>query len=113
VEFIKRTLKPQYKIGLISNIGQGWIQDFFDENQLHELFDVVVMSGVEGITKPNPLIYERAAERMGVSPNESLFIDDRPENCDGAQAIGMRSLLYVPGLSEEDLGEYITALETQ
>lgn len=95
VGYIRMTLKPQYKIGLISNIGREWIQDFFDEHELHDLFDVVVMSSEEGITKPNPLIFDRAAERIGFAPDECLFIDDRQENCDGAQQAGMRSLLYV------------------
>ncbi|HMH70458.1 MAG TPA: HAD-IA family hydrolase [Candidatus Saccharimonadales bacterium] len=94
IDFIRGTLKSRYKIGLISNIGRGWIQDFFDEHQLHDLFEVVVMSSEEGITKPNPLIFERAADRMSVSPDECLFIDDIQANCDGAKQAGMQALLF-------------------
>ena len=94
VQYIKHDLKPNYKIGLLSNIGRGWIQDFFDEHQLHDLFDEVVISSEEHITKPNPLIFERAAQRISLSPDECLFIDDRQDNCDGAQAVGMTSLLF-------------------
>lgn len=94
VEFVRNELKPHYKIGLISNIGRGWIQDFFDEHQLHDLFEVVVMSGEEGITKPNPLIFERAVARMGVFSDECVFIDDNQANCDGAKEAGMHTILY-------------------
>ncbi len=94
IEWIKKDIKPYYKVGLISNIGRGWIQDFFDEHQLHDLFDVVVLSAEEGITKPNPLLFERAAERIGIYTDESVFIDDRQENCLGAETTGMKSLLY-------------------
>ena len=48
----------------------------------------------EGITKPNPLLFERAAERIGIYTDESVFIDDRQENCLGAETTGMKSLLY-------------------
>ncbi len=94
ITFIKNELKPHYKIGLLSNIGRGWIQDFFDEHQLHDLFDASVLSGEEGITKPNPLIFERSAERLEVLPTECVFVDDRQENCDGATAVGMQAVHY-------------------
>lgn len=89
IDYIKEKIKPRYKVGLISNIGRDWIQDFFDEHQLHDLFDEVTLSGEEGITKPNPLIFERTAERMGLLPDECVMIDDRLENVEGAEAAGM------------------------
>jgi putative hydrolase of the HAD superfamily len=52
------------------------------------------MSSEEGSTKPNPLIFERAATRMGVFPDECLFVDDNQENCNGAELAGMHSVLY-------------------
>lgn len=94
VSYIRSQLKPNYKIGMISNIGRGWINDFFDEHQLHDLFDVTVLSGEEGITKPNPLIFERATRRICIPADETIFIDDIKENCEGAELAGMRSLLY-------------------
>lgn len=94
IEYIRQTLKPHYKIGLLSNIGHEWMQDFFNEHQLHDLFDAVVISSEEGITKPNPLIFERTAERLGVSSDECLMIDDRQDNCSGAGVAGMQSLLF-------------------
>lgn len=95
IDDIKRRLKPQYKIGMISNIGREWVQQFFDKHALHDLFDLVITSSEEGIAKPDPLIYERAAERIGTSPAECIMIDDRQENCDGALTAGMESLLFV------------------
>jgi len=94
LDYIRTELKSRYTIGLISNIGRDWIQDFFDEHDIHDLFDTLVLSSEEGITKPNPLIFERALERANVFGNESLFIDDAKENCDGARSVGMRTLLY-------------------
>lgn len=94
IEYIRRELKPRYKIGLLSNIGRDWMQDFFDEHQLHDLFNVVILSHEEGIAKPNPLIFERMATRLGLLPEECLMIDDREENCQGAASIGMKMHCY-------------------
>lgn len=90
-----KELKQSYKIGLLSNIGRGWIDDFFDTHQLRDLFDAVVLSGEEGIAKPHPSIYELAASRLDVETGECVMIDDVQENCAGADAAGMRAIHYV------------------
>jgi len=104
-----RNLKKHYKIGLLSNIGRDWMQDFFDEHQLHDLFDAVVISSQEGITKPNPLIFERTAERLGVSPDECIMIDDIKDNCDGAKAAGMRAILFDAKADPQQLDNLIAS----
>lgn len=92
--YIQNELRPAYKIGLLTNIGRGWMQQFFNEHQLHELFDAVVISSEEGVIKPEAEIYRRTAERLGVATNECIMIDDREENCAGAEAAGMVSVWY-------------------
>ena len=95
IALIAKQLRPQgYKVGLLSNIGKGGIEQFFDTHQLHDLFDEVVLSGEEHLTKPDPGIFRLAAERLGVMPDECLMIDDIPENCDGAVAAGMGAVHY-------------------
>ena len=44
--------------------------------------------------KPQPEIYLDAIQGVGVEPSEALFLDDRPDNVEGAQAVGMKALLY-------------------
>lgn len=94
LEVIRSQLRGRYKLGLLSNIGREWIYDFFSKHQLHELFDEVVLSGEEGITKPSVAIFELMAERLGLEPAECLMIDDIVENCTGAQAAGMRTIHF-------------------
>ena len=94
VDYIKTTLRPHYKIGMLSNVGRGWINDFFSEHDLHDLFDEAILSSEEGITKPNPLIFERAAERLGLTSQECVMIDDRLENCRGAEETGMKAIEF-------------------
>lgn len=94
VNFIKIELKPHYKIGMLSNIGRGWMQDFFSEHDLHQLFDAVVLSGEERVVKPNPKIYEIIAGKTGVLTEECVMIDDIPANCEGARQAGMQAVHY-------------------
>lgn len=87
-------LKATYKLGMISNVGPGSIERYFARPELDALFDVVVLSGEEGIAKPHPRIYELAAERLGVSPGDCVMIDDDKDNCAGADAAGMAAIHY-------------------
>ncbi|MFE2914599.1 HAD family hydrolase [Kitasatospora indigofera] len=55
-------------------------------------FDVHVLSGHEGIAKPDPAIYTLTLERLGLSANECLFVDDHPRNLPPAEALGIATL---------------------
>lgn len=46
------------------------------------------------VRKPDPAAYRRAAERLGLEPEQILFIDDQPRNCDGARAVGMQAIQF-------------------
>lgn len=94
IEYIRRELKPQYKIGLLSNIGQDFIQKLFDEHDLHDLFDTVVLSSNVGYIKPDPEIYQIMLEQLDVPADTAIMIDDREPNCQGAEAVGMKSIFY-------------------
>jgi epoxide hydrolase-like predicted phosphatase len=66
----------------------------YDRSAFPELFDGVVISGDEGIHKPEPEIYELGAERVGLAPSDCVFVDDLRENCEGAEAVGMTAVLH-------------------
>lgn len=92
-DYIREDLKPKYKIGMLSNAGDDWLSELFSSQDL-VLLDDIVLSFKFGITKPNPAIYELAAQRLKVSPKECVFIDDIVRYCDGAKIAGMRAILY-------------------
>jgi putative hydrolase of the HAD superfamily len=57
-------------------------------------FDAVVLSGREGLRKPNPEIYLLTAFRLGVPARACVFVDDIPANVAGAEAVGMAGILH-------------------
>jgi epoxide hydrolase-like predicted phosphatase len=91
VEAVRQLRSSGLKAGLLSN---SWSTDHYDRKLLAELFDAVVLSADVGMHKPQPEIYRLAAERLGVAPEECLFVDDLKENCDGAEAVGMTAIWH-------------------
>jgi HAD superfamily hydrolase (TIGR01509 family) len=89
-----RQLKQKYKIGLLTNMGPGTLDDVFDETERTELFDALVISSEVGLIKPSRDIFELTTERMGVPAGDTIFIDDRPVNVEGAERIGMKTILF-------------------
>ena len=89
-----RSVRPTIKTGLISNAWSNARQVFADAFRLADAFDVMVISAEEGIMKPDPRIYQIAIERLGVTAEASIFVDDVLENVRGAQALGMRGVHF-------------------
>jgi len=91
VEALRRARAKGIRTGLISNsMGAGR----YDRSTFPELFDGVVISGDEGMHKPEPEIYELGCKRVGLAPAECVFVDDLRENCEGAEAVGMTAVLH-------------------
>jgi putative hydrolase of the HAD superfamily len=77
------------RTGLISN---SWGSGRYELDRFPELFDAWVISGEVGLRKPDPAIYELGAERIGLPPDECVFVDDLPGNLKPARAMGMATV---------------------
>jgi len=89
-----RTLKSNYKIGLLSNVGSSWIEDKLLSSEEQSLFDTMVFSYRVSMAKPNPQIYLLVASNLNVEPSECVFIDDIESYCDVAEKLGMKVIVY-------------------
>jgi putative hydrolase of the HAD superfamily len=74
------------RTGLLSN---SWGRGTYVRELLPELFDVQVISGEEGVRKPDGSIYAIARERIGLPYEQLVFVDDLPFNLDPARELGM------------------------
>jgi len=93
VEFV-RSLRPRYRTAILSDAWPGVRDVFTQVFGLDAVVDEIIISAEEGIAKPDPRIFRIAAERLGVRPQEAIFVDDRPENVLGARAVGMRAIQF-------------------
>jgi putative hydrolase of the HAD superfamily len=90
---IDELAKKGYRLGLISNF-EAWLEEMLVELEVGHLFEISVISGVEGMEKPDPRIYRRALEVAKVAPERALHVGDSPEmDVVPAAAVGMRTVL--------------------
>ena len=81
------------RLGIVSNF-EEWLERLLEEVGVRSYFDVRVISGIEGMEKPNPRIFELAMERAGVEPARAAYVGDNPEfDVDPARALGMFPVL--------------------
>jgi 2-haloacid dehalogenase len=57
-------------------------------------FDGHVISGLEGIVKPDPKIFHRMLRRFDLQPSRTVFIDDSAVNVEAASEIGIKAILF-------------------
>lgn len=99
------TLKPTYKIGMLSNIGSNWVRDTFLTDQEQGLFDEMLFSYEIGVNKPDPQAFKMAAERLGVQADEAVMVDDQRFYVEAAKNVGMQAVVY------SDFQQFRTELE--
>ena len=78
-------MRPMF---LISNTCQSHVEQFERQFDLFGLFRDRIYSCHVGLLKPEVEIYELALNRFGVEASKTLFVDDRPENIEGARKAG-------------------------
>lgn len=94
-----------YKIGFLSNTEVPAMNYFLEKR--YDIFDVTVFSCLEGTIKPEREIYEITLNRLGVKPEEAVFIDDREKNIDGAERVGIKGILFKnPEQAKKELASF-------
>lgn len=83
-----------HKVGVLSNAPDDLRERFLSELPMEIEWDAIVVSGEIGMRKPDPRIFEYAAEAIGTAPERCFFIDDLHENAAAARAVGMRAFHF-------------------
>jgi len=89
-----RSLRPQYKTGLLSNAFSDLRQYITERWEFADAFDEIVVSSEVGLMKPDARIYQEILKRLGVTAPEAVFIDDFARNIDGARRAGLRGIQF-------------------
>lgn len=85
----------QYAIATLNNESRELNAHRLDAFRLRPYFDFFICSGYVHEMKPHPDIYRSALEISGVLPEQTLFIDDKQENCDTAVSLGMQAIHFL------------------
>jgi putative hydrolase of the HAD superfamily len=87
VEMLNKLKEQGYLLGIISN-GRGEFQmRAISGLGIQDYFDIILISETEGIRKPQPDIFHRAVEKLGISSEDSFFVGNNPE----ADILGAKS----------------------
>ncbi|MGH2726723.1 MAG: HAD family hydrolase, partial [Actinomycetota bacterium] len=82
-----------YRLGIVSNF-EAWLLTLLERLGVLPLMSVVVVSGVEGIEKPDPEIFRRALERIEAASDRAVYVGDNPRiDVEPALALGMGAVL--------------------
>ena len=85
-------LQQRYRLAVVSDAWPSLV-DVFRENGVDGCFDALVISSLIGTSKPDAKMYLTALEKLNVSPEEAVFVDDNPANCNGALKVGVHAVL--------------------
>ena len=86
------------KVALLSN---SW-GNRYPRERIDALFDAVVISGEVGLRKPQPEIFARVADLLGVPGERLALVDDAEPNLVGARAVGWHGVLHVDAATTRD-----------
>lgn len=78
----------------LSNFSGEYFRDVSPKFAFLEWFDGLLISGDEGVIKPDPAIYDLLLERFGLSAGRTVFIDDRLENVEAARTAGLAGIHF-------------------
>jgi putative hydrolase of the HAD superfamily len=93
VSLIRHLHDVGYRTGLLSNAPAG-LHERVQQLGIADAFDVIVISGCEGLMKPDPAIFELTLARMGVAAEEAIFVDDFRVNVAAAQQVGFHATRF-------------------
>ena len=107
LDFMRGLRDQGYKLGICTNNVREWEPLWRAKLPVDEIFSVVVDSAFVGARKPDRQIYEITLQRLGVSAQAALLIDDIEVNCTGARDLGMRAVWF------RDTDQAIAEIEEQ
>ena len=106
LEFLQM-LSSKYRLFLLSNTDAIHIDTFEQKtgtsfySDFYQCFEKIYFSFEIGMRKPNPEVYTFVLDQNGLQAKQTLFIDDKKENTDAAQALGLH--IWNLQVGEEDV----------
>jgi epoxide hydrolase-like predicted phosphatase len=88
-------LRPLRRTGLLSNAWLSARNNISSRFPQWNVFDEVIFSAEIHLAKPDPKIFDYATCKINALPEETIFVDDQPENIDAANAFGIHGIRYI------------------
>lgn len=93
-DFVRGLKNNGYKIYLLSNYSRWHFENDKKSFSFVPLVDGGVVSYTVNLIKPEPEIYQALIDKYHITPAEAVFLDDVPENIEGARVLGFHTILF-------------------
>lgn len=100
-----RNLRPRYQTAILSNSFVGAREREQERYGFEDMTDFIIYSHEVGLQKPNQAIYALTCERLGLPPEQVVFVDDVEPNITAAREFGMQAVLF------KETGQAIAEIE--
>jgi putative hydrolase of the HAD superfamily len=87
-------LKGSYLLSTLNNESRELNEYRIKTFGLRDIFDVFITSSYVGVKKPHAEIFRLALDITQRTPEEAVFVDDRPMNLDGAKELGLHTIEF-------------------
>ena len=94
VPFVQELKEKGYQVYYLSNFAKKTFDESQNSLQFIPYMDGGVFSYLEKVIKPDPVIYETLLSRYGLVASECVFLDDLPENIEGAKNAVMTGIVF-------------------
>ncbi len=94
IRWIEQLQEAGYKTALLSNMHADMATHVRRAFEWISRLDVPILSCELKIVKPSAEIYTRTVEKLGLKPQEALFIDDRLVNVEAGQKVGLNTIHF-------------------
>jgi putative hydrolase of the HAD superfamily len=94
IDYMRGLKGRGYRMAICTNNVREWEPLWRAKLPVDEIFDAVVDSAFVGSRKPEPRIYEITLERLNVSAERALLIDDVESNCQAAEKLGIQAIWF-------------------
>ena len=88
LDIVQELAESSVPLFAITNFGAEFWEGFRPTQPIFDLFQDIIVSGVEKLVKPDPAIYALALQRFGIRPGQAIFIDDNHANVISARENG-------------------------
>lgn len=91
---LAKQLKKKYRMAILSNQIEDWFESIISKHNLRDIFEVIITSYDAHLPKPDKRIFILLLEKLGVEPEECVFIDDEEKNIKTAIELGMHAIQF-------------------
>lgn len=94
-EWVNQLRHAGKRLAILSNMPRELGEAIKSQTDRLDRFDFVTLSYEVHSAKPEPAIYEQCLEGLGIAAEQTLFLDDKIENVQAAELLGIRSIQFV------------------